>query len=86
MAAYKEIVARYFNQRVKHRSFNLGDLVLQNVTITTKDPTRGKLAPNWEGPYKVIRCHIAGAYHLKDFEGKALPRPWNAEHIKKYYV
>jgi hypothetical protein len=59
---------------------------LQKVTITTKDPTRGKLTPNWEGPYKVIRRHIAGAYHLKDFEGKALSRPWNAEHIKKYYV
>jgi hypothetical protein len=28
----------------------------------TKDPTEGKMAPKWEGPYKVVGCHQKGAY------------------------
>jgi transposase InsO family protein len=30
----------------------------------------GKLAPNWEGPYKVISCQRPGAYYLEDSMGK----------------
>ncbi|GFY94938.1 hypothetical protein Acr_10g0003230 [Actinidia rufa] len=54
-AAYKCRVAKYYNQRVKHWSFFLGDLVLRKVTISTKEPNVGKLGPTWEGPYKVIK-------------------------------
>ena len=61
-------------------------MVLHWVTLATKDPIEGKLAPNWEGPYKVIECKRAGAYHLEDSNDKALPKPWNAEYHKKYYV
>jgi hypothetical protein len=85
MAAYQERVARYFNRKVKPRSFKVGDLVLRKVTLTTKDSDEGKLAPNWEGPYKVISCQRPGAYYLEDLAGKVLPRPWNAEHLKRYY-
>ncbi|XP_059446338.1 uncharacterized protein LOC132177877 [Corylus avellana] len=46
MAAYQQRVSRYFNRRVKHRSFKVGDLVLKKVTMATKDATEGKLAPN----------------------------------------
>jgi hypothetical protein len=79
-------VARYFNRRVKHRSFKVEDLVLHKVTLATEDPIKGKLAPNWEGPYKVINYQRSGAYYLEDSEGKPLPRPWNAKHLKKYFV
>ena len=56
MLAYQERVAKYFKKKVKSRSFRVGDLVLRKVTLATKDPTKGKLAPNWESPYKVISC------------------------------
>ncbi|XP_059436597.1 uncharacterized protein LOC132169601 [Corylus avellana] len=46
MSANQERVARYFNKKVRHRSFKVGDLVLRQVTFATKDPTEGKLAPN----------------------------------------
>ena len=46
MVAYQKIVALYFNEKVKHQSFKMGDLVLRKVTIATKDPTKGKLVPN----------------------------------------
>ncbi|XP_059451050.1 uncharacterized protein LOC132181837 [Corylus avellana] len=85
-ARSEERVAWYFNKKVKYRSFKVGDLVLRKVTIATKDPTEGKLAPNWEGPYKVTNCRRAGAYYLDYSEGKALYRPRNAEHLKKYFV
>ena len=54
MLVYQERVAKYFNKKVKSRSFRLGDLVLRKVTLATRDSA--KLAPNWEGPNKVISC------------------------------
>ncbi|GFZ18422.1 hypothetical protein Acr_27g0001610 [Actinidia rufa] len=50
--AYKCQVANYYNQRVRHRSFLPGDLVLRKVTLPTKELNAGKLGPTWEGPYK----------------------------------
>jgi hypothetical protein len=86
MATHQERTARYFNQKVQRRSFKVDDWVLRKVTIATKDSTEGKLASNWEGPDRVMECRRAGAYHLKNFEGKALPRPWNAGQLKKYFI
>jgi ribonuclease HI len=86
LTAYQERMAKYFNRKVKPRSFKVGDLVLRKVTLATRDPVEGKLAPNWEGPYKVIECRRPGAYYLEDLMGKALPRPWNADHLKKYFI
>jgi hypothetical protein len=85
MTAYHKRVARYFDRKVKPRSFRVGDLALRKVTLATKDPTEGKLAPSWEGPYKVIGCQRPEAYYLKDLAGKVLQRPWNAEHLKRYF-
>jgi ribonuclease HI len=85
MAAYQQKSAQYFNKKVRPRSFKLGDWVLRRVTIATKNPTEGKLGPTWEGPYQVIQNHRQGAYHLQTAKGKRLPRPWNAEHLKKYF-
>uniref|UniRef100_A0A2N9GS79 RNase H type-1 domain-containing protein n=1 Tax=Fagus sylvatica TaxID=28930 RepID=A0A2N9GS79_FAGSY len=82
---YQQRMARYHDRRVKHREFKIGDLVLRKVTLATKDPTQGKLGPTWEGPYRVIKFFRRGTYHLEKLDGTALPHPWNAEHLKKYY-
>ena len=66
ISAYQERVSRYFNRKVKPRSLKVGDLVLRKVTLATRDSAKGKLAPNWEGPYKVISCHRPRAYYLED--------------------
>jgi hypothetical protein len=68
------------------RKFQVGDWVLRKVSLMTKDLAKGKLAPKWEGPYQVVRCQEKVAYHLKSEIGKMLPRAWNAEHLKKYYM
>jgi hypothetical protein len=85
MASYRQKAAQYFNRRVKPRKFKIGDWVLRKVTLATKEHTDGKLAPNWEGPYRVVECNRPGAYHLETVEGRRLPHPWNAEHLKRYF-
>jgi hypothetical protein len=40
MLAYQEKVAKYFNRRVKHRSFKVGDLVLRKVTSPPRIPSK----------------------------------------------
>ena len=69
MVLYQERMTRYYNQRIKLKRFSLGDLVLQKVSQATKDPIEGKLGPNWEGPYKVIRYSRRGSYYLEDTKG-----------------
>ena len=84
-AAYKQQVKKCFNRKVKPRNFQVGDLVLREVSLATKNPSEGKLGPNWEGPYVVNAQSRAGTYRLKTMAGTDLKHPWNAEHLKKYY-
>ena len=50
MEDYHRKTARYYDQRVKPRSYKTGDLVLKKLLPARKDPAHGKLGPNWEGP------------------------------------
>ena len=75
MTKNQQVMAEYYNQRVKLKRFNIGDLILQKVTTATKDPTQGKLGPTWEEPYKVVHYSHQRSYHLEDLDGNKLPRP-----------
>uniref|UniRef100_A0A2N9GTT5 Reverse transcriptase domain-containing protein n=1 Tax=Fagus sylvatica TaxID=28930 RepID=A0A2N9GTT5_FAGSY len=85
MKRYQEKMARHYNSRVKPRQLSIGDLVLRKVTLATRNPSEGKLGPNWEGPYKVIEIRRPGTYHLEDMNGRRLSHPWNAEHLRRYH-
>ena len=50
---YQDLIDKHYNSKVRHRDFKVRDLVLRKVMGTTRDPTQGKLGPNWEGPYKI---------------------------------
>ena len=50
---YQRKMTRYYDRKVKPRSYKPSDLVLKKVLPARKDPTHGKLGPNWEGPYIV---------------------------------
>ena len=50
-----------------------------------KDPSWGKLEPNWEGPFQITSAVEIGAYYLEDLDEKAVPRPWNVNNPKRYY-
>ena len=61
-AKYKNLMARQYDAMVKPKRFNIGDLIPKKVSLATKDPSHGKLGPNWEGPYKIINCKRQGSY------------------------
>ena len=52
-----------------------GDLVLRKVLGTAKNPTWGKLGPNWKGPYRITLVAGIGAYHLEDLDENVVIRP-----------
>ena len=43
---YQDRMAKHYNSRVRHRDFQVGDLVLRKVMGVARDPTHGKLGPN----------------------------------------
>ena len=57
---YQRKTTRYYDQKVKPRSYKLGDLVLKKLMPARKDLTHGKLGPNWEGPYIVSHVFRPG--------------------------
>ena len=61
---YHKKIARYYDQRVNPRSYKSGDLVLIKLQPARKDPSHGKVGPNWEGPYIISRIIRPGNYEL----------------------
>ncbi|KAL0408328.1 UNVERIFIED_CONTAM: hypothetical protein Sradi_1767200 [Sesamum radiatum] len=80
---HKGLMMRSYNQKVKPRHFQVGDLVLKKVEVSKHV---GKLDSGWEGPFKVVKIKKPGTYKLQDLEGKDLPRPWNVHNLKKFYT
>lgn len=85
MAAQQQIVARSFNKNVKAKVFKVGDWVLRKVFQNTQEVNAGKLGISWEGPYLIDQVVGKGAYRLTTKDGKAIPRSWNASHLKLYH-
>src|SRR3954471_18306068 len=81
-AKLKQQIALRYNAKVIKREFEVGALVLRR---NMKDSREGKLAPNWEGPYRVYDKTENGAYYLEDLLGVKLARPWNAEKLRRYH-
>ena len=46
LARYQDLMAKHYNTRVRHRDFQVGDLVLRKVMGIAKDPAHEKLDPN----------------------------------------
>ncbi|XP_072078031.1 uncharacterized protein [Arachis hypogaea] len=83
--AMQQHIAQRYNQRLQPRSFQVHDLVLRKTEQARKPPAHGKLAANWEGPYRVTEIIGNGAYRLQTLEGKDLPNTWNVSSLKLYY-
>ncbi|GKE84617.1 reverse transcriptase domain-containing protein [Tanacetum coccineum] len=58
-ARYKTQTKRYYNNKVKHNQFKIGDFVLRKNKASRQEGKR-KLDPNWEGPYQVTGTKCAG--------------------------
>lgn len=46
LVQFQDHMVKHYNSRVRHREFQVGDLVLRKVMGATRDPTQGKLGPN----------------------------------------
>ncbi|KAD7117023.1 hypothetical protein E3N88_04291 [Mikania micrantha] len=62
MATYQQKIAKSYIKNIRIRRFQLGDLVLRKAFQNTTNPANGKLAPRWEGPYKIESKAGKGAY------------------------
>ncbi|XP_072064420.1 uncharacterized protein [Arachis hypogaea] len=84
-AEIKQRRALRYNGKVLRRSLGEGDLVLQRNDIRPPTPGEGKLATNWEGPYRVREVLERGAYKLEKLDGSEVPRTWNMPCLKRFY-
>ncbi|XP_071689187.1 uncharacterized protein [Rutidosis leptorrhynchoides] len=72
-AANKQRIAKYYDKRVRARTYKVGDLVWRDNRASRAQNT-GKLGPNWEGPYRVIGISNTGAYKLAELKGNPIKR------------
>jgi len=81
-ATVKRRIERRYNSKVMPRQFREGDLVMRNAHQYEME---NKLSPKWTGPFRITEVLGNVAYRLKTLEGGAIPRTWNATHLKLYY-
>ena len=46
LTRYQNLMAKHYNNKVRHRDIQVGDLVLRKVMGAARDPSQGKLDPN----------------------------------------
>ena len=85
LAKYQQKLAWRYNRDIKVREFDSGDLVLRKAMGNMRDTNAGKLAPTWEGLYRVTFIAGAEAYYLEGLDEKPLSWPWNVHNLKKFY-
>ena len=85
LAYYHQKLKQGYDANVKLRPLRPGDLVMRKILGSAKNPSWGKLGPNWEGPYRITLVAGIGAYYLEDLDERAVPRPWNVNNLRRYY-
>jgi hypothetical protein len=80
---YQAKTIKWHDRKVKLKNHKLGHLVLRRVA---NPDTVGKLQLKWEGPFLVVSSSRPGSYRLKDMDGNDIPRSWNVDELRRYYV
>ena len=75
LAYYQHKLKQGYDVNVKLRPLTPGDLVLRKVLGTAKNPTWGKLGPNWEGSYCITLVAGIGTYYLEDLDENTILCP-----------
>ena len=84
--ALKHWIAWRYNSEVITRKLEKGDLVLQRANIGRPLLGHGKLATNWEGPYKLTDVLGKGAYKLSMISGSEVSRTWNSSNLRRFFI
>ncbi|XP_019173867.1 PREDICTED: uncharacterized protein LOC109169440 [Ipomoea nil] len=82
MTEYQRAVKRYHDAHVEPRYFDIGDIVLTDRQAALPNQG-GKIAKNWEGPYRDSTIIRPGTYKLETMEGKLIERIWNSNRLKR---
>ena len=85
LAKYQQKLARRYNRDMKRRDFSAGDLVLRKADGKAREINTRKIAPNWEGPYRVTAIARTGMYYLEDMDERPPPRPWSIQNLRRFY-
>jgi hypothetical protein len=80
---YQAKTVKLRDRKVRLKNIRLGHLVLWRVD---NPDTLGKLQLKWECPFLVVSSSRPGSYRLKDMDDNDIPRSWNADEIRRYYV
>jgi hypothetical protein len=80
---YQAETIKWRDRKVRLKNIEPGHLVLRRVA---NSDTVGKLQLKWEGPFLVASSSRPGSYRLKDMDGNDIPRSWNADELRRYYV
>jgi hypothetical protein len=80
---YQAETIKWRDRKVRLKNIKPGHLVLQRVANLD---TVGKLQLKWEGPFLVVSSSRPDTYRLKDMDGKDIPRSWNVDELRRYYV
>jgi hypothetical protein len=80
---YQVETIKWRDRKVRLKDIKPVHLVLRRVA---NPDTVGKLQLKWEGPFLVVSSSRPGSYRLKDMDGNDIPRSWNADELRWYYV
>jgi hypothetical protein len=80
---YQAETIKWRDRKVRLKNIKPGHLVLRRVA---NPDTVGKLQLKWEGPFLVTSSSRPGSFRLKDMDGNDIPRSWNADELRRYYV
>jgi hypothetical protein len=80
---YQAETIKWRDRKVRLKDIKPGHLVLQRVA---NPDIVGKLQLKWEGPFLVVSSSRPGSYRLKDMDDNNIPRSWNADELRRYYV
>jgi hypothetical protein len=80
---YQAKTIKWRDRKVWLKNIKPGHLVLRRVA---NPYTVGKLQLKREGPFLLVSSSRSGSYRLKDIDGKDIPRSWNANELRRYYV
>jgi hypothetical protein len=80
---YQAETIKWCDRKVRLKNIKPGHLMLRRVA---NPDIVGKLQLKWEGSFLVVSSSRPGSYRLKDMDGNDIPRSWNTDELRRYYV
>jgi hypothetical protein len=80
---YQAETIKWRDRKVRLKNIKPCHLVLRRIA---NPDTVGNLQLKWEGPFLVASSSRPSSYRLKDMDDNDIPRSWNADELRRYYV